>query len=165
MVVFITITCADVSAQGTAQIHGTIRDASGAAVPGAEVKVTQTDTGVSRSVMSGTDGGFIVTNLATGPHQIEASKEGFSKVAQTGIVLQVNGDPLVEIALKVGAVNEQVSVGANASQVETRNSAVGAAVPEYAGCRPHGSIAFCRPITVRLSRALRPPWAATPTSR
>ena len=128
VVVFITITCADVSAQGTAQIHGTIRDASGAAVPGAEVKVTQTDTGVSRSVASGSDGSFVVTNLATGPYQIEASKEGFSKVVQTGIVLQVNSDPLVEIALKVGTVNEQVSVEANASQVETRNSAVGTVI-------------------------------------
>jgi len=125
----VTLLCftatAVLSAQGTAQIHGTVKDASGAAVPGAEVKATQTETGVSRTVNSGADGGYVFTNMPTGPYQIEVTKQGFSKAVQTGIALQVNTDPLVEIALKVGAVTEQVNVEANASQVETRNSTVG----------------------------------------
>jgi hypothetical protein len=99
-----------------------------AAVPGAEVKVTQTGTGVSRTVASGADGSYVFASLPTGPYQIEASKEGFSKAIETGIVLQVNSDPLVEIALKVGAVTEQVNVEANATQVETRSSTVGQVV-------------------------------------
>jgi len=112
-------------AQGTAQIHGTVQDSSGSSVPGAQVKVTQTETGASRTAASGADGGYVLTNLPIGPYQIEVTKEGFAKAVQTGVVLQVNADPAIEIALKVGAVSEQVKVEANATLVETRNSGIG----------------------------------------
>src|SRR4051812_20408767 len=73
---FLLVGSAVVWAQVTAQMHGTVRDASGAAVPGAQVRATQTDTRVVRTVNSAEDGGFVFTNLATGPYQIEVSKEG-----------------------------------------------------------------------------------------
>src|ERR1700733_828206 len=73
----------------TSQINGTVRDATGLAVPGAEVKATQTETGLVRTVTSGADGGYILTNLPVGPYQVEVSKDGFSKYVQSGIVLQV----------------------------------------------------------------------------
>ncbi len=121
-------TCTVVWGQATAQMHGTVQDASGSAVPGAEIKATQTETGVSRTVMSGSDGGFVLTNLPLGPYQVEVTKEGFTKYVQSGIILQVNSDPAVDAALKVGAVTEQVVVEANASQVETRSSGIGEVV-------------------------------------
>jgi hypothetical protein len=101
---------------------------SGAALPGATVKATQTDTGISRTVTSGGDGGYVITNLPLGPYQIEVSKEGFSSIVQMGIVLQVGSDPAVPIAMKVGAVTERVEVEANASQVETTNVGVGSVI-------------------------------------
>jgi len=117
-------------AQGgaTAQIHGTVQDSSGAAVPGAEVKATQTETGVFRTVTSEPDGGYILSNLPLGPYRLEVSKEGFTKFIQEGIVLQINSDPQINPALKVGSVSEQVVVEANVSQVETRSAAVGTVV-------------------------------------
>jgi Carboxypeptidase regulatory-like domain len=122
------LSCSAVWAQSTAQIHGTIRDASGAGIPGAEVKATQSDTGVVRTVTSDAEGGYVLPALATGPYKIEVSKDGFSRAVESGIVLQVSSDPLVDIALKVGAVSEQVSVEANATQVETRSSGIGEVV-------------------------------------
>jgi Carboxypeptidase regulatory-like domain len=110
---------------GTAQIHGIVQDASGAAVPGAEVKATQTATGFVRTINSEADGSYVLSNLPIGPYHLEVSKEGFNKFVQDGIVLQVNSDPLISASLKVGAVSEQVVVEANATQVETRNSTVG----------------------------------------
>src|ERR1700690_2389910 len=87
----IVMSCAVIWAQaGTAQINGTVRDATGLAVPGAEVKVTQTDTGAVRTATSGADGSYVLPNLPIGPYSLEVSKEGFSKYAQTGIVLQVD---------------------------------------------------------------------------
>ncbi|MEQ1885445.1 MAG: carboxypeptidase regulatory-like domain-containing protein [Bryobacteraceae bacterium] len=112
--------------QGTAQIHGTVQDASGAAVPGAEVKATQTDTNASRSATTGADGGYVLANLPIGPYRIEVAKDGFSKYQQAGVVLQVNADPLVDVSLKVGAQSEIINVEANAALVETRSSTVGA---------------------------------------
>ncbi|MBV8842140.1 MAG: TonB-dependent receptor [Bryobacterales bacterium] len=111
-------------AQSTAQIQGTVRDASGGAVPGAEVKATQTETGVSRSTTTGADGGYVLSNLAIGPYTLEVTKEGFSKYAQTGIVLAVADSPTVDVPMKVGSLSEQVQVEANAALVETQNSGV-----------------------------------------
>ena len=113
------------SAQSTAQIHGIVQDASGAAIPAAEVKATQTATGIVRTVSSAADGGYVLTNLPLGPYRLEVAKDGFTKFVESGIELQVNGDPAVNVALKIGAVNEQVTVEANAAQVETRSSGVG----------------------------------------
>jgi hypothetical protein len=86
-------------AQATVEIHGTVQDASGAAVPGATVKATQTDTGIARTVTTAADGSYILPNLAVGPYTIEVSKEGFGKYSQAGIVLQVNSSPAVPITL------------------------------------------------------------------
>src|SRR4051794_23176724 len=102
-------------AQATAQIHGTVQDSSGAAVAGAEVKATQNETAASRTVTTGSDGAYVFTNLPLGPYTIEVSKEGFSKAVQSGVTLQVGSDPAVTIALKVGAVTEQVNVEASAA--------------------------------------------------
>src|SRR5207302_3932218 len=63
-----------------------------------------------------------------GPYQLEVSKEGFAKYVQSGIVLQVGSNPTLEVALKVGAVSEQVQVEANAALVETRNAGVGTVI-------------------------------------
>ena len=120
--------CGITWAQGTAQMHGTIQDATGAAVPGAEVKAIQTDTGLARTATTGAAGEYVLTPLPIGPYRIEVTEEGFTKAVQTGIVLQVNTDPAVDVALKVGAVTEQVSVEANAALVETRSSGIGEVV-------------------------------------
>jgi hypothetical protein len=115
-------------AVSTSEIKGTVQDSSGSAVPGAEVKVTQTGTGLIRTVITGTDGGYTVTDLPPGPYQLEAVKEGFSKYVQTGIVLQVASNPTIDVSLKVGSVNEQVQVEANAAMVETQNTGVGTVI-------------------------------------
>ena len=121
------LTCAGLFAQtaATAQISGTVLDASGLAVPGAEVTATQTGTGVTRTALTGTDGGYVLPSLPVGPYRIEVKKEGFTAYVQSGIVLQVNTNPTIEVTLKVGSVTEQVVVEAAASMVETRSTGVG----------------------------------------
>src|SRR4029077_8439546 len=93
----------------TSQINGLIKDASGAAIPGAAVKVTQTATGVVRTTTSGADGGYVLPNLPIGPYLMEVTKEGFNKYVHTGIVLEVDTAPTVDITLQVGSVSEQVT--------------------------------------------------------
>jgi len=115
-------------AQATSQIQGTVQDSSGAAVPGAAVKATQTATGAVRNVTSGADGSYILSNLPLGPYTIEVTKDGFSRYVQTGIVLQVGVSPTLDIPLKVGAVTDQVNVEANASLVETQSTSVGSVI-------------------------------------
>ena len=119
---------ADLWGQSTAQIQGNVQDSSGAAVPGAEVKATQTDTGVVRSVISGTDGVYVLTNLPVGPYRLEVNHQGFATYLQTGIVLQVAGNPTIDVTLKVGATSEQVQVQANAALVDVEGVGVGTVV-------------------------------------
>src|SRR6185503_8789074 len=120
----LSLGCTDVWAQATAQISGTARDQSGAVLPGVEIHVTQTDTGVTRDAISNETGSYVLPNLAIGPYRLEASLPGFRTYAQTGIVLQVNSSPSINVILEVGQVTEQVEVQANATLVETRNAGV-----------------------------------------
>ena len=82
--------CSAAWAQTTAQINGTIKDQTGAVLPGAEVNVTQTETGFKRNAVTDETGSYVLTNLPVGPYQFEAGLPGFRTYVQTGIVLQVN---------------------------------------------------------------------------
>src|ERR1700682_758982 len=122
--------CAGLWAQSAAvsQISGTVQDSSGLAVPGAQVVVTQTATGASRNTVSGSDGAYLLPSLPIGPYRLEVKKEGFTAYVQSGIVLQVNTNPTIDVSLKVGSVTEQVVVEAAATMVETRSTGVGQVV-------------------------------------
>src|SRR5213593_2829799 len=104
------ITCATVWAQATAQISGTVRDQSGAVLPGVEVTATQTDTGVPRSAVTNETGSYVLANLPLGPYRLEAALPGFRTYVQSGIVLQVNSNPSINPVLEVGQLAEQVEV-------------------------------------------------------
>src|SRR2546428_7457865 len=117
--------CPTAFSQGTAQISGTVRDQSGAVLPGVEINATQTATGAKRAVVSDETGSYTLTNLPIGPYMVEASLPGFKSYVQSGIVLQVGSNPVVPIVLNVGQVAEQVEVKADAALVEVRSTGVG----------------------------------------
>src|SRR5262245_10479323 len=115
-------------AQATAQISGTVKDQTGAVLPGVEVTATQTETGITRAAVTNETGSYVLSNLAIGPYRLEAGLPGFRTFLQTGIVLQVNASPVINPVLEVGQVSEQVEVQANATLVETRTVGVGQVV-------------------------------------
>src|SRR5437867_9396226 len=92
------MSCGSVWAQATAQISGAVQDPSGAVLPGVEVTATQTDTGVSRMTVTNETGHYVLPNLPLGPYRLEAGLPGFRTFVQTGIVLQVNSNPTINIA-------------------------------------------------------------------
>src|SRR5437773_4314879 len=124
-VLFSSSTCTVLWAQSTAQVSGTVKDQSGAVLPGVEVTITQTATGLARSIVTNETGSYALTNLPVGPYRIEASLPGFRTFAQTGIVLQVGSNPVINVSLEVGQVAESVEVQADAALVETRSTGVG----------------------------------------
>ena len=124
------LSCTSVWAQATAQISGTVKDQTGAVLPGVAVTVTQTETGITRSSVTNETGSYVFPNLLTGPYKLEAALPGFRTFVQTGIVLQVNTAPVLNPVLEVGQVSEQVEVQANAALVETRASGVGQVIEE-----------------------------------
>ncbi len=119
-------------AVSTSQISGTVQDPSGAALPGAQVRFLQTDTGQVRNVTTGPDGSYLVTSLPIGPYRMEVSKEGFTSHVETGIVLNVNTNPVINATLKVGKVSETVTVEAASATVETHSTGVGQVIDHQA---------------------------------
>jgi len=112
----------------TAQISGTVKDQSGAVLPGVEISVTQTATGGKRSTVSNETGNYALPSLPVGPYMLEANLPGFKSYVQTGIVLQVDASPVINILLQVGQTSEQVEVQADAGLVETQRTAIGQVV-------------------------------------
>jgi hypothetical protein len=122
------LSCSTASAQAVAQISGTVKDSTGAVLPGVTVTATQTDTGIARETVTNDTGAFVLTNLPIGPYRVEAALPGFSSSVQTGIVLQVNANPNLTVVLQVSQVSETVEVQASAALVETRQVGVGQVV-------------------------------------
>src|SRR5436190_1945615 len=111
-------------AVANAQIHGVITDSSDAVVAGAQIKATQTQTGQVRTTISTSDGSYVLSNLAVGPYTLEVTSQAFRNYIQSGIVLQVGNNVLVNVALQVGAVSQEVQVAANATMVETQDTSI-----------------------------------------
>jgi Carboxypeptidase regulatory-like domain len=123
--VTLALACPFIWAQATAQISGTVSDQSGAVLPGAEITATQTETGIVRNTVSNETGSYVLPNLPLGSYRLEVSLPGFRKFAQSGIVLQVNSNPVINAVLAVGQQTELIEVQANAALVETRTTGVG----------------------------------------
>ena len=114
--------------QTTATIVGTVTDSSGALVPNASITVTSQDTGLTRKVTSNQDGNYVAPLLPVGGYSITAEATGFKRKTLTGIVVQVNQEPRVDIVLEVGAVSESVTVNSEATQLQTESAVVGQVV-------------------------------------
>ena len=108
----------------TAQLSGRVTDESGAILPGVTMTALQTETGVTRSVVTDEAGRYVLPNLPTGPYRLEASLQGFRTYVQTGIVLQVAASPAVNVVLGIGNLEETVSVEAAAPLVDTQSAGI-----------------------------------------
>ncbi|HET7206881.1 MAG TPA: carboxypeptidase regulatory-like domain-containing protein, partial [Terriglobales bacterium] len=113
------------AAEVTATLAGTIRDASGAIVPGAQVTLTNTQTNISKTVTSGTDGTYSFALVPVGTYKLTVEQTGFRTYVQSGIVLQVNQAAKQDVALQVGGKNETVEVTENVAQVDTVTATLG----------------------------------------
>ena len=112
----------------TGQLTGRTTDPSGAVVPGVQVNVLNSDTGLERTTSTNEEGYYTVPLLPPGMYQISVRKEGFRPVTRTGITLQVDQIARIDFAFQVGAVSEVVEVHGSAGLVETESAAMGSVV-------------------------------------
>src|SRR3984885_2698851 len=111
-----------------AHIRGTVTDPSGAGVPDAEVKATNTGTQVSVTVPSKDDGSFEFLSLSPGTYDVTVTKSGFRTATAGHITLTLNQVYNLPIALEVGQVSASVQVEANPVQVETTTTQMGTVI-------------------------------------
>src|SRR6266436_2877190 len=89
-----------------AQISGSVKDQTGAVLPGVEITLTQIGTSATRMTLTNESGAYSLPNLPVGPYKMEATLSGFVTFVQTGIVLQVNSNPAINVVLQVGQVSQ-----------------------------------------------------------
>jgi len=111
-------------------ITGTIRDPQGAAVPKAEITITEEKTGASRTVTANEDGFYNAPSLPAGMYSISTAPSGFKKTITTGVELHVSENKTVNLDLQVGQVTETVTVTSESAPVELRSGEVSSLVSE-----------------------------------
>src|SRR5438094_365840 len=109
---------------------GFVADESGGALPGAEVTATHVATGAVRFVVTGARGEYVLPNLPVGAYTLDVKLQGFTTYEQKGITLSVGASPAVNVTLKIGALEETLTVTANTTMVDVRSTGVGSVITE-----------------------------------
>ena len=125
LVAILSISAVRLQAQTvTGTILGIVIDSSGAAVPNANITVTNQDTGVARNSVSTGDGVYNVPQLPAGNYKVVATATGFSSAQVNGVVVTVGSGTRVDLKLLVGGVTQNVTVTESIPTVETTSSDV-----------------------------------------
>jgi outer membrane receptor protein involved in Fe transport len=109
-------------------ILGTVTDPNGAVIPGASVTISEPETGLVRTVITGPEGGYEVRYLRPGHYVIEVRAAGFRSERHTGIDLQISRLARIDMALQVGEVRETVEVSSAGAILQTENATLGGVV-------------------------------------
>ncbi|MGB6724942.1 MAG: carboxypeptidase-like regulatory domain-containing protein, partial [Terracidiphilus sp.] len=95
--------------QATANVTGVVKDPTGAAIPKAQVELTNVDTGVTRKSSTNTDGVYDFPSVVPGAYSMQVSATGFNGVSQPAVSLQVGQTATFDFQLKVGATTSTVT--------------------------------------------------------
>ncbi|HYL86817.1 MAG TPA: carboxypeptidase-like regulatory domain-containing protein [Candidatus Angelobacter sp.] len=111
--------------QATTSVRGTITDASGGAVGGATVTITNAESRIERTATSGPDGSYQFLLLPPGTYKLSVAAQGFQTSEQTGLELLVNTPATVNVQLKVGGGKETVTVTGEAPALNMVDASIG----------------------------------------
>lgn len=109
-------------------IQGTVTDATGAAIPGAQVKITSPGTGLTRTVSTNDLGGYIASELPLGIYNVTVEREGFRSLTLTKVSVSVGAAVRADARLATGEVREVVEVTADVPMVETATNSTGGTI-------------------------------------
>ena len=109
----------------SAEVLGTVKDPSGAAVPKATVTLTSSETGIENKVTTDDSGSYDFFNVKIGLYTVSVEHEGFTKFTTNDVRVNVNARQRVDVTLQVGASNQFVEVHGAAAVLETDSSEKG----------------------------------------
>jgi hypothetical protein len=119
------------AAQSTfGSISGTVTDASGSAVAGAQVTLTNDATSAKQTFTTGADGLYSFVNLNPGQFTLEVEKSGFKHVKREAIVVQVQQAVRIDVAMELGAVSQTVEVTAETPLLQTTSASLGQVIDQ-----------------------------------
>ncbi len=105
-------------------ISGLVTDEQGGTVPGVTVTITNLETGVTRTLLTGETGRYDAANLSLGTYEVSASLAGFRTAVRRGVTLTVARDVIVDLVLVVGEIADEIVVTGEASLVDTTSATV-----------------------------------------
>ena len=124
MAIFMSVSLA-VAQSATSEIVGTVKDATGAVMPGVALTITHQGTGQVRRITTDNSGDFVAPSLPIGEYSIKAEAPNFKTQIRQGVVLQVGRQERVDISMELGEVSEQITVNESAPLLRTTNAEVG----------------------------------------
>jgi Carboxypeptidase regulatory-like domain/TonB-dependent Receptor Plug Domain len=130
LVFLLAVSCA--AQTSTSQISGTVRDASGAVIPGASVTLTNEATGVVQKQSTTEAGVYAFPAIPVGSYSVHVEAKGFKTLNKSGNIVQVNTPLAVDLTLEVGSSTESVEVEASAETLQTTSATLGNVVEQKA---------------------------------
>lgn len=114
-----------VAQKDTGGIAGTVTDASGAVVSDAKVTITDVDRGTKMSTTTNAEGQYVASPLKIGRYTVTVEKQGFQKSVLGPVTVNVQEQPMINAKLRVGSINETMTVTTQGPQLETETSELG----------------------------------------
>lgn len=125
VVVLISLVSAICWAQDRGTVTGTVTDSSGGSIAGAKILVKNLATGLEQNTVAGSDGRYTVPYLPVGNYSVAAEQQGFGRVEQTGVKVEIASLAVVNFKLQIGAVQQSVEVTSDAPLLQTERSDLG----------------------------------------
>lgn len=122
------LTSTPLFAQFHSAIEGTVTDSSGAVVAGAQVVLTNQETGVSLTATTNDTGAFHFPSIGLGTYSLTATKEGFQSVKQENIALAAEETRTVPLQMKVGQVQQTVTITEDAAALQLSESKIASGI-------------------------------------
>jgi Carboxypeptidase regulatory-like domain/TonB dependent receptor-like, beta-barrel len=113
---------------GEAAIQGTVTDPAGAVIPGATVTATDDSTGVATTRTTTSNGFYVISPLPPGTYTVTAGAQGFSDFKQLNVTVAAMQNLGLNISLKVGAANQNVTVTAAPPELDTTSATLGSSI-------------------------------------
>jgi Carboxypeptidase regulatory-like domain/TonB dependent receptor len=115
---------------GTADVLGTVTDASGAVVPNAKVTIRSLDTSATRTTTTDERGDYVLNLLPNGHYSLRVEAGGFRTYLIADLALSTGDRARFDAKLPAGTVKETIEVTSNVAALQTDNSTVGSTVQE-----------------------------------
>ncbi len=113
------------SQQFRGSLSGRVLDQQAAAVPGAKIAVTETETGAKFNTVSNADGSYVVPFLPPGPYSLAVEASGFKKYVNNQVRITTNEREQIDVTLEIGTIDQSVTVSAESSMLETATASTG----------------------------------------
>lgn len=113
-----------------AALSGTVKDETGAVLPGASVEIRNTETSLRRDLVTDAHGRFNAPNLPPGLYEVGVTLSGFAKLTRGGVRLTVGAETQLNLGMSVRELEEGVDVMAEIPPIETTTGSTGTLITE-----------------------------------